>query len=77
MRLIHRIYFTPTEVESYRQSMLYNVTAFLLSNSWLASFAAVFNNLVYGLRLVLEAMATFGLELEEQNEVAMLPLHAP
>lgn len=56
MRLIHKVGFTPEEIESYRQ--------------------LVFNNLIHGMRLVLEAFPVFDLSVEEQNRVGVIVLPA-
>ncbi|KAG8834075.1 hypothetical protein FRC18_002652 [Serendipita sp. 400] len=47
MRLIHKVGFTPQEIESYRQ--------------------LVFNNLVHGMRLILESFSVFNLDVEPEN----------
>lgn len=53
MRLIHKVGFTPEEIESYRQ--------------------LVFNNLVQGMRLILEALPVFQLGIDDAN-IPHLPL---
>lgn len=47
MRLIHKVGFSPEEIESYRQ--------------------LVFNNLINGMRLVLEALQVFDISVEAPN----------
>jgi len=48
MRLIHRVPFSPAEIEHYRQ--------------------LVFDNIVRGIRTILEAMEEMDLQVEPENE---------
>jgi hypothetical protein len=49
MRLIHKVGFSPEEIETYRQ--------------------LVFNNLVHGMRLVIESLSVFQITVEKPQEV--------